>query len=80
MNLLHSRFPIVSGFVVEWNSKNSSGQRVLGVWLAEEGDHHEGEEEVTKGEEVKRETGGKIYRIMTREYMGEKPLIFLIGA
>ena len=26
------RFPIVSGFIVEWDSKRAPNQRVLGIW------------------------------------------------
>lgn len=31
-----SRFPIVSGFRISWDSRRPPGQRVLGVWLVQE--------------------------------------------
>lgn len=34
--LRRSRFPIVSGFHVSWDSRRPRGQRVLGVWLVQE--------------------------------------------
>ncbi|THG98917.1 hypothetical protein EW026_g3339 [Hermanssonia centrifuga] len=31
-----SRFPVISGFRVSWDSRRPRGQRVLGVWLVQE--------------------------------------------
>ncbi len=31
-----SRFPVISGFRVSWDSRKPPGQRVLGVWLLQE--------------------------------------------
>jgi len=69
------RFPVISGFRVSWDSRRPPGQRVLGVWLL---DHRSGGVsdlgegvELTVDEEVKRETGGCKYNIVTREYMAQ---------
>lgn len=71
------RFPIVSGFHVFWDSRRESGHRVLGVWLLKHkkegnGDNHTSSaSDVLDVEEVKRESNGRKYRVVTREYMAE---------
>ncbi|KAF9472767.1 flagellar associated protein [Pholiota conissans] len=59
------RFPAVSGFRVSWDSRKEPGNRVLGIWLLVSENSHIIEEP------VKRESGGKTYTIVTREYMAE---------
>ncbi|KAI0078996.1 Metallo-dependent phosphatase [Panus rudis PR-1116 ss-1] len=77
------RFPIVSGFRVVWDSRRPPGQRVVGVWLIAEpsgsttstpihmNSKPDGAPLLTDIEEIKREKGGKKYKIVTREYMAE---------
>jgi 5'-nucleotidase len=84
---ISSRFPVISGFRVVWDSRRPPGQRVLSVHL----DPEIGESTIdtptdTPGEatpaqsaavnvshepieEVKREKGGKMYKVVTREYL-----------
>jgi len=54
------RFPAISGFRVEWDSRKVPGRRVLGVWLLKPGFE----------EEIRRE-GGRKYKILTREYLAQ---------
>lgn len=74
------RFPIVSGFRVSWDSCRPPGQRVLGVWLLREAPRSPSESShdtssgtetpvLVDGESIKRETNGRTYKIITREYM-----------
>lgn len=69
------RFPVISGFRVTWDSRLSPGQRVLGIWLLREtpgfGNNDNGGPTLVDGEEVKREKTGKMYKIVTRQYMVE---------
>ncbi|KAI6036873.1 Metallo-dependent phosphatase-like protein, partial [Pisolithus microcarpus] len=69
------RFPVISGFRVTWDSRLSPGQRVLGIWLLREtpgfGSNDNGGPTLVDGEEVKREKTGKMYKIVTRQYMVE---------
>lgn len=84
----HSRFPIISGFRVEWDSRNPPNRRVLGIWeevieRESNGDSdsddgysiHEGhtgpihKHKPVNGDPVSKEPGGKMYTIVTREYM-----------
>ncbi|KDQ06600.1 hypothetical protein BOTBODRAFT_39511 [Botryobasidium botryosum FD-172 SS1] len=69
------RFPIISGFRLEWDSRRPPGQRVLGLWLDKETSAEDQDTEVAvqkcNGEPVKREKGGRMYRLVTREYMAE---------
>ncbi|KAF8078151.1 Metallo-dependent phosphatase-like protein [Lyophyllum atratum] len=74
------RFPVISGFRVSWDSRREPGNRVLGVWLLEEreesetGFEHSGgtaTPRLADGEAIKRNTGGRKYKIVTREYMAE---------
>ncbi|KAH7927752.1 Metallo-dependent phosphatase [Leucogyrophana mollusca] len=77
------RFPVISGFRVEWDSRRVPGQRVLGVWLQNEIAEEEHGIRTTKlvdGDAIDREKGGKMYKIVTREYMarghdGYEPLL-----
>jgi 5'-nucleotidase len=73
-----SRFPVISGFRVSWDSRRPPGQRVLGVWLVNEaadGEQDQGHEESTPrlvdGDEIKRHRGGRKFNIVTREYMAQ---------
>ncbi|KAF9532356.1 Metallo-dependent phosphatase-like protein [Crepidotus variabilis] len=61
------RFPTVSGFRVEWDSRKPAGQRVLGLWLLVPDTNGPGVRE----EEIKREDSGRKYTIVTREYMAQ---------
>lgn len=77
---LYRRFPVISGFRVEWDSRKPPGQRVLNVCLQEEVPDDEstaGSEPGTpsgaatpakfvNGEPIKREKGGRKYKIVTR--------------
>lgn len=81
----NSRFPILSGFRAEWDSRKPPGQRVLGIWAEKITDvssrdsdfklpESESESPVRRndrqnGEPVPREPGGKKYVVVTREYM-----------
>ena len=77
-----SRFPVISGFRVVWDSRRPPGQRVVSVHL----DPGVGESTVgaplsptgvgptvnvtrDPAEEVKREKGGRMYRVVMREYL-----------
>ncbi|KAF8894422.1 Metallo-dependent phosphatase [Infundibulicybe gibba] len=59
------RFPVISGFRVRWDSRRKPYNRVLGIWLLKTTAN--GIEE----EAISREIGGKIYKIVTRDYMAE---------
>jgi len=83
LTLSSSRFPVVSGFRVVWDSRRPPGQRVISVHL----DPEIGESTIDTptlspaaagstinatqdpAEEVKREKGGRMYRVVTREYL-----------
>ncbi|PFH49098.1 hypothetical protein AMATHDRAFT_148390 [Amanita thiersii Skay4041] len=74
------RFPVISGMRVTWDSRRQPGERVLGVWLVAEPEETEdgsvsGEAEQQQPlvdiEPIKREKGGRMYRIVTRDYMAE---------
>ncbi|KIY43682.1 Metallo-dependent phosphatase [Fistulina hepatica ATCC 64428] len=77
------RFPIVSGIRVSWDSRRPPGQRVLGVWLTKEreesivsnGESGENSGQSTPhyvdGPAVENVKGGKLYKIVTREYMAQ---------
>ncbi|KAF8969879.1 Metallo-dependent phosphatase [Flammula alnicola] len=58
------RFPAISGFRVSWDSRKEPGNRVLGIWLLIRNSH------ITE-EPVKRESGGRKYTLVTREYMAQ---------
>lgn len=78
-----SRFPVISGFRVVWDSRRPPGQRVISVHL----DPEIGESTIDTPtlsstalrpaisvgqdptEEVKREKGGRMYKVVTREYL-----------
>jgi len=71
------RFPVISGFRVTWDSRRPPGQRVLSVHLETEladsvatsisdDPSHDGLDE-----EVRRERGGRKYRVVTREYLAQ---------
>jgi 5'-nucleotidase len=70
------RFPVISGFRLEWDSRRPPGQRILGLWLtatdpkmAVREDPALLADEAVKGEPVPREAGGKQYKVVTREWM-----------
>ncbi|KAL1746984.1 Metallo-dependent phosphatase-like protein [Schizophyllum fasciatum] len=73
------RFPIVSGIRVSWDSRREPGNRVLGIWLQNEAeDSHEGGSDsgqstpkLLDGEPIKREKGGRLYKVVSREYMAQ---------
>ncbi|KAG8885508.1 hypothetical protein FRB97_000833 [Tulasnella sp. 331] len=58
------RFPILSGFRAEWDSRRPPGDRVLGVWLEKVVDGQRQD-----GEPVSKEPGGRSYVVVTRDYM-----------
>lgn len=73
---LHRRFPVISGFRLEWDSRRPPGQRILGLWLTATDPKKAGREnpsllvnEAVKGEPIPREAGGKLYKVATREWM-----------
>jgi 5'-nucleotidase len=78
LSISYSRFPVISGFRVSWDSRRPPGQRVLGVWLlneaADPGQDQDEEEfacRLQDGEEIKRQRGGRKFNIVTREYMAQ---------
>ncbi|KAJ1307540.1 hypothetical protein OPQ81_001637 [Rhizoctonia solani] len=62
------RFPIVSGIRVEWDSRLAPGNRVKGIWLAQQEIGSDGSVRSEKGQAVERDAS-HTYRIVTREYM-----------
>lgn len=75
-----SRFPVISGFRVSWDSRRPPGQRVLGIWLSKEAENSEHGHDAGSGvstprlvdaEPIQRTHGGKKYNIVTREYMAQ---------
>ncbi|TFY65463.1 hypothetical protein EVG20_g5580 [Dentipellis fragilis] len=74
------RFPVIAGFRVSWDSRRPPGQRVIGMWLQvdiadSESDAGTGSGHSTPSyedsEPIKRQKGGRKYRIVTREYMAQ---------
>ena len=67
------RFPIVSGLCVEWDSRKAPGQRVVGIWSQMMAQHPTDVDvpQPQKGEPVENKPGGRVYKIVTREYMYE---------
>lgn len=74
---MHSRFPVIGGFRVTWDSRKTPGQRVLNIAVERQkriDEHKSGDSTPNlrlELEEVKRECGGKKYAVMTREYMAQ---------
>lgn len=70
-----SRFPVISGFRVSWDSRRPAGQRVLGIWLQKDIPEPRSNSEAcikhADGDEIKREKGGRKYKILTREYLAQ---------
>ncbi|CCO28936.1 Trifunctional nucleotide phosphoesterase protein YfkN Includes: RecName: Full=2',3'-cyclic-nucleotide 2'-phosphodiesterase/3'-nucleotidase [Rhizoctonia solani AG-1 IB] len=62
------RFPIVSGIRIEWDSRLTPGNRVKGIWLAEQEIASDGSVQSKNGQPIARDAS-KTYRIVTREYM-----------
>ncbi|KAG8686556.1 hypothetical protein FRC09_014053 [Ceratobasidium sp. 395] len=62
------RFPIMSGFRIEWDSRLPPGSRVKGIWLAEQEIALDGSAQSKNGRPLERDTT-RVYRIVTREYM-----------
>lgn len=71
------RFPIVSGFRVTWDSSRPKGQRVVSVHLAldqkdNSHDHPPDQEPAgLDGAPLQRQRGGRMYKVVTRQYMAE---------
>ena len=69
------RFPVISGFRVSWDSRRPPGQRVLGVRMQEEDASGSDSGTATPvridGTIVERVEGGRMYYIVTRQYMAE---------
>jgi len=70
-SFFHSRFPVVSGLRISWDTRRQPGERVIGIWLLlEEENGRNNENGVHLNlEPVLRVKGGRKYRIVTREYM-----------
>lgn len=64
---LCSRFPVISGFKVTYDSRKEPGNRVTGVWMIRENE----DADAVFLEPVKKEKGGKLYTLVTREYMAD---------
>ncbi|CAE6415542.1 unnamed protein product [Rhizoctonia solani] len=62
------RFPIVSGIRVEWDSRLAPGNRINGIWLAEQEVGSDGSVHTKNGQPIERDAS-HTYRIVTREYM-----------
>ncbi|CAE7121238.1 unnamed protein product [Rhizoctonia solani] len=62
------RFPIISGIRVEWDSTLAPGNRVKGIWLAEQEVAADGSVNSKNGQPILRDAS-QTYRIVTREYM-----------
>lgn len=60
------RFPIVSGIRVEWDSRLPPGNRVKGIWIADQEVDADGTIHSKNGQPLDR---NKVYRIVTRDYM-----------
>ncbi|KAH7107747.1 Metallo-dependent phosphatase [Auriculariales sp. MPI-PUGE-AT-0066] len=67
------RFPIVSGLRVEWDSSKAAGSRVLSVQIDLSADEHHSKNtsDPPKWHSLEREKGGKLYRVVTREYLAQ---------
>jgi hypothetical protein len=67
----------VSGFRVTWDSSRPKGQRVVSIRLAvdqEDSDHDEPSDRQPAGLDgapVDRQRGGRMYKVVTRQYMAE---------
>lgn len=73
-----SRFPVISGFRVSWDSRRNPGERILGVWLLQEketSDDNERNESSTPRlidmEAIKRNDDTRKYKFVTREYLAD---------
>ncbi|KAG9121475.1 hypothetical protein FRC07_002562 [Ceratobasidium sp. 392] len=62
------RFPIVSGFRIEWDSRLPPGNRIKGIWFAEQEVSSDGSVHSKNGRPLERDDS-QVYRIVTREYM-----------
>jgi len=75
------RFPVISGFRVEWDPRLPPGNRLLGVWLTADRDESDNNTDLLSNDAfshvltdltpIKPEKGGRKYKIVTREYMAE---------
>ncbi|TFK25066.1 flagellar associated protein [Coprinopsis marcescibilis] len=65
------RFPVISGFKVTWDSTREPGNRVTEVHLLQEYLTESGSLGHLNSEPIKRERGGRKYKIVTREYMAD---------
>lgn len=72
-----SRFPVISGFRVVWDSRKPPGKRIEEISLRCEQSHPHVEDETSHPpptityEPIKRENDGKKYKVVTREYMAQ---------
>lgn len=78
-----SRFPVTSGFRVVWDSRRPPGQRIISIHLDPEIGESTVDSSTLSStasrpgigvtqdptEEVKREKGGRMYKVVTREYL-----------
>ena len=87
LTTMSSRFPVISGFRVVWDSRRPPGQRVISVHLDPEISESTADtptytpDEATPAQsaavdasnnsidEVKRENGGRMYKVVMREYL-----------
>jgi 5'-nucleotidase len=60
------RFPVISGLHICWDSTKPPGQRVKSLDLIENG-----QESSNDIHAIERKQGGKLYKIVTREYMAQ---------
>lgn len=67
LNQCDSRFPAISGFRLEWDSRKPSGERILGMWLLTPKATGCGVNE----EPIERVEQGRKYKIVTREYIAQ---------
>jgi len=77
------RFPILSGFRAEWDSRKPPGQRVQGLWVERVEESYDDDDDYgfgplspgatpstrLDGEPVSRKPGGKTYVLITPEYI-----------
>jgi 5'-nucleotidase len=76
--IIFRRFPVISGFRVQWDSRRSPGQRVLGIWLLNEIEDSESGHHPPTGGSTPRLVDGqaiertaKKFKIVTRQYMAD---------
>ena len=67
------RFPILNGLRVEWDSRKPPNSRVLSVKIDVSADrkHEDSANDKPIWEDLKREKGGKMWRVVTRDYLAQ---------